>query len=908
MSKHLSQAPGETEARFRTLEDGPVPEAIIGLDHRFRAVNPRLCELLGYSEQELLSKMFEDLTHPEDLERQLEFQRQLLAGEIGTYRLEKRYVHKHGHVVWGLLHVALVRDAGGEPLHLVAQVQDISERIQTEAALREAEARLRSFFEHAPIGEAVVAPDGRFLKVNAALCEIVGYPKDELLAKTFQDITHPEDLEADLEYVRQMLAGEIRTYQMEKRYLHRLGHVVWVLLSVSLVRDEAGRPLYFLSQIQDVTERRRADEELREASARLAEAQTMASVGSWEWRPETDARSWSDEHYRIFGLDPGERLPTHEEFLGLIHPDDVDWLKASIESSFETGEGSSDEFRIVRADGTVRWLNSEREVVTDGEAIVTMRGTVQDITERKEAEQKLREAEVRYRTLVEQLPLGTYIRPVDMTKPNIYASPQVEPMLGYTAEEWLTNPDLLASIVHPDDRDYVIAEGLRVRETGEPFRGEYRYIARDGRIVWVLDETYLVVNESGEPWVQGFLLDISNRKATEEERDRLRDELHHAQKLEALGRLAGGVAHDFNNMLTAIEGYSELLLRGLDPDSPMRAHAEQIRRAARQASALPRQLLAFSRKQASQPARISLDDVVADASDLLRRLVGESIDLIAAPGSGPARVLADPALVEQVLLNLAINARDAMPDGGTLTIATKLLELTDETAEGDATPGHYVVVSVEDAGQGMDAETKARLFEPFFTTKPAGSGSGLGLATVYGIVAQSGGFVRVESEPGLGARFEVYFPQVEAMEELPGTPQPGLDEPAAAAGTVLLVEDEEVVRGLALTVLEDAGYRVVAAQSGVEALKIWEHRAGSFEVIVTDMVMPGVGGRELAERVLQDRAGMPVVLMSGYTEDAPLIETRGAPAPVFLQKPFAPHDLLAAIADARGRVGEAAAA
>jgi CheY-like chemotaxis protein len=293
---------------------------------------------------------------------------------------------------------------------------------------------------------------------------------------------------------------------------------------------------------------------------------------------------------------------------------------------------------------------------------------------------------------------------------------------------------------------------------------------------------------------------------------------------------------------------------------------------------------------------------VAEASELLRTLLGETIEFAAFPGSGSALVLADPAQVEQVLLNLAVNARDAMPDGGKLRIETRLAELTAETAEGDASPGRYVVIAVRDTGQGMDAETRARLFEPFFTTKEPGSGSGLGLATVYGIVAQSGGFVRVESDPGAGALFEIFLPQVEAVDEHPALVPERLDDAIAAAGTILLAEDEEVVRGLAVTVLEAAGYRVVPAASGAEALEFWEHRGSSFDALVTDMVMPGLGGRELAERVLRDRPELPIVLMSGYTEEAPLIETGGAPTPAFLQKPFAPRDLLATVAEARVRV------
>jgi PAS domain S-box-containing protein len=616
---------------------------------------------------------------------------------------------------------------------------------------------------------ALVATDGRFLQVNDSLCELVGYSADELQSRTFQDITHPDDLDADLEFVRRMLAGEIRTYQMEKRYFHRLGHVVWILLSVSLVREADGTPLTFISQIQDVTAR-------------------------------------------------------------------------------------------------------------------------------KHAEKRLAEAEQRFRTLVEQLPLGTYIRPLDPSEPNIYASPQVEPMLGYPAEDWERDPGLLSRIVYPDDRERVLAEATRVRQTGQPMRSEYRYVARDGRVVWVQDETHAVCDEDGKPaYVQGFLLDITDRKQAQAERDQLRDELHHAQKLEAIGRLAGGVAHDFNNMLTAIKGYSQLLLEELEPGTTPYDDAVQIHRAAAQASMLPRQLLAFSRKQALEPGLVDVGLVVETTADLLRRLISESIALVTVRAAERAYAFVDPSQVEQVLVNLALNARDAMPDGGTLTITTSVLDVGEQVAsKHEASPGAYVVLSVADTGVGMNANTRARAFEPFFTTKEAGQGSGLGLASVYGFVAQSRGFIRLESAPGAGSTFHIHLPRVPAPAvEAPVPAEPDATH-AQASATVLLVEDEDVVRQLAVTLLERAGFRVLAAQGGAEALGIVQRGEPAIDVLVTDLVMPGLGGHELADHVLQLRPHLPVVYMSGYTEKDPTGGRTGDSA-TFLRKPFRPQELVEAV-------------
>ena len=640
-------------------------------------------------------------------------------------------------------------------------------------ALRESEERFRSAFASADIGMALVGLDGQFLQVNDSLCELVGYSEEELLGKSFQDITHPDDLDADLEFVRRMLAGEIRTYKMEKRYFHRLGHPVWALLTVSFVRRPDGEPLYFISQIQNISPQKHSQEELQKA-------------------------------------------------------------------------------------------------------------------------------ETRFRTLIEQLPLGTYIRPVDMSQPNIYASPQVEPMLGYPAEEWETDPELLARILHPEDRPRVLGAAAHVRATGEPSRQEYRLIARDGRVVWVQDETYIVHDEHGQPLVQGFLLDITERKRAEQERDRFRDELHHSQKLDALGRLAGGVAHDFNNMLTAIAGYSDLLLEGLPADSPLRNEAEQIRRAAEQAATLPRQLLAFSRKQVLEPTEVDLNQVVDETTDLLKRVIGETVRLSTFPRARPATAILDRGQMEQVLVNLAVNARDAMDGGsGSITIGTRNVKVSEELArEHETSPGPYVVLSVADTGPGIDPQTRAQIFEPFFTTKPAGEGSGLGLATVYGIVRQSGGFVTVDSEPGHGATFEVFLPAAPALHAAEPGSRTASASPSEA--TVLLAEDEELVRGLATTALERAGYRVLAAASGEEALALAERHGDSIDVFVTDMVMPGMNGHECAEQALVHVPGIPVVLMSGYTDERPVRLDDGAIGR-FLQKPFSPKTLVEAVAEAVAR-------
>jgi PAS domain S-box-containing protein len=397
--------------------------------------------------------------------------------------------------------------------------------------------------------------------------------------------------------------------------------------------------------------------------------------------------------------------------------------------------------------------------------------------------------------------------------------------------------------------------------------------------------------------IMSILMDVTERKAAEETRNRLgrvEEQLRQSQKMEAVGRLAGGVAHDFNNLLTAISGYSDLLLHRLPEYSTLRRDVEEIRKAGDRAAALTRQLLAFSRRQVLQPKVLDLNSVVTKMGQVLRRLIGEDIELSIEPSPSLLLLKADPGQIEQVIVNLAVNSRDAMPDGGRITIATADADLSRSyaAAHPGVVPGPHVLLSVADTGQGMSDETQAHLFEPFFTTKERGKGTGLGLATVYGIVQQSGGHIRVNSAPDRGSTFFIYLPRVEGPKDAAtGADRPPLPHPSPGTETVLLAEDEEVVRRLAREILSENGYKVLAAGNGREALLLSEAHRGEIHLLLTDVVMPKMSGRELTERIRLQRPGLRVLYMSGYTDDAILrhgVLEDGIP---FLQKPFTPEVL-----------------
>jgi PAS domain S-box-containing protein len=476
----------------------------------------------------------------------------------------------------------------------------------------------------------------------------------------------------------------------------------------------------------------------------------------------------------------------------------------------------------------------------------------------------------------------------DLVSEALWWNEGIQTLFGYTPEEVGPDVSWWYEQIHPEDRDRVVSDIHAAIDRGaESWSAEYRYRRADGSYAQVFDRGYVLHDGDGRATrMIGAMMDITQRK-------QLEDELRQAQKMEAVGQLAGGVAHDFNNLLTVITGRSALLLGRLKADDPLRRSIEQIQKTADRAAALTRQLLAFSRKQVLQRKVLDLNTTVSDMSAMLRRLIGEDIDLLLTPGPGAGHVNADPGQLEQVLLNLAVNARDAMPRGGTLGVETDNVRLDAEPPDrpNALPPGPYAVLRVMDTGVGMDAATQARIFEPFFTTKAPGKGTGLGLSMVHGVVRQHGGAIRVRSVPGGGTTFEIYLPQVEAPTETNGADEAG-SRPATGQETILLVEDEEDVRALAREVLERQGYTVLEAGDGVQALQCCEAEGDRIDFILTDVVMPRMSGRELVDRVRAARPDMRVLYMSGYTEDAIVRHGVLDSSIRLLSKPFRPIDLI----------------
>lgn len=561
------------------------------------------------------------------------------------------------------------------------------------------------------------------------------------------------------------------------------------------------------------------------------------------------------------------------------HPDELP-LARTVRDGGKAVTG--EELRLQRGDGSWVVIAVSTVPIRDEHgAVVAGVATFTDVTSRSRFEDELRTAQERLRGLVDAV--DGIVWEVDLESFCFtFVSQQAERLLGYPVEDWY-RPHFWTNILVPDDRDWAVGFCLERTARKEAHDFEYRVHTRDGRVVWLRDIVSVVVKDDRPVALRGIMVDVTARRETEER-------LQQAQKMEAVGNLAGGVAHDFNNLLSVILGYSSLLASDMGPSDPRRAELAEIEAAGLRAAELTRQLLAFSRKQLLQPRVVSLNEILTRIERMLGRLIGEDIELRLSLHAELGHTKVDPVQVELIVMNLAVNSRDAMPSGGRLVLETANVELDEAYAARNTgvTPGPHVMLAVSDTGVGMTADTKARMFEPFFTTKEVGKGTGLGLATVFGIVQQSGGSVSAESEPGKGTTFRLYFPRVDVVADVQADARPD-GRARSGTETILLVEDDAGVRGLARSVLRRAGYRVLEAETGDAAIAMCASHPEDIDLLVTDVVMPRMSGRQLAERLRPLRPEMKVLFMSGYADDVSFQQGVLDAGVAFLQKPLMPE-------------------
>jgi PAS domain S-box-containing protein len=611
----------------------------------------------------------------------------------------------------------------------------------------------------------------------------------------------------------------------------------------------------------------------------LRAAALQTHVAYWEDDFVANRLRWSEQGSSIMGFPPNERSMTWDAWMQLVHPDDRPLNEERRARAMRGESYNAVMLRIVRSDGTLRYLETQAEISRDerGRPIRAV-GAVQDVTEREQAAQALRGSEERLRLALQATGLGPW--EWDLRTNTVEFSPEWKRQLGYEPDEIAGRYEEWESRLHPDDRERVLTALRDYLGGRQPeYALEFRMRHKDGTYRWIYTRGVALRDVSGtQTHMLGCHLDITERKQLEEQ-------FRQAQKMEAIGRLAAGIAHDFNNLLTVIDGYANLVAEDLGPSHRSRADIGGIQAAARSAANLTRQLLAFSRRQVFQPQILDLNGVLRRVQSLLHRVIGEDVTLTLNL-SALGRVSADPGQVEQVLMNLAVNARDAMPNGGELTIETADVDLDEAfvAQHRGATAGKHVLVAVSDTGSGMDETTRAHLFEPFFTTKPLGKGTGLGLATVYGIVKQNRGSIWVYSEAGKGSTFKIYLPVATGVAEPP--PPPVEVHAVRGTETVLVIEDQSDVRGVIEKALSHYGYTVVGASNGPEAIATAHAYEGPIHILLTDIILPGASGREIARQVVAARPSVRVLYMSGYTDE--LIVQHGVlePGLAFLHKPF----------------------
>ncbi|MBI5394016.1 MAG: PAS domain S-box protein [Verrucomicrobia bacterium] len=867
---------------FRTLVDR-TDDAIEVVDPqtgRFLDINEKGCMDAGYSREEFLALSVPDIdptVNQSTFTKLMEGIRK--SGDLTWEGLRRRKDGSTFPVEVNIKYVRLDRD------YIVSAVRDITERKRAEAAVRAAEQKYRSLVERLPavVYSAEPGASGLNVLISPQIETMTGFTAAEWTADSglWASRLHPDDRERVVAASnRCKTVGQV--LREEYRMVARDGREVWVRDEAAVVWDAASSRTLVQGVMLDITEQKRAEQERETLAREKAALLDSADEGIYGVDREGRCIFFNKAGAAMLGYMPEELLGkslADKSLHELIHharPDGSPYPAEAcpIRAAFRDGvPHRADDEVFWRRDGTPLPVEySAHPIVENG----GVRGAVvifSDITERRRAA----ESQARLATAVEQAAETIVITDANATI--LYVNPAFERTTGYTREEAIgQNPRILKSGKHDAEFYRRMWAALTA---GQVWSGHIINKRKDGTL-FEEDANISPVRDAAGQIVNYVAV---RRDVTREAE--LENQLRQAQKMESVGRLAGGVAHDFNNLLMAIMGYSDMTLKGLSANDPLRKHIEEVRAAGERATALTRQLLAFSRKQVLQPKVLDLNDLVGNLSRMLRRVFG--VDIFLRPTFYPAvgRVKADPGQIEQVITNLAVNARDAMPEGGTLTIRTANAELDEAYASqhAEVTAGRYVLLTVADTGTGMTDEVKAHLFEPFFTTKGVGKGTGLGLATIYGIVKQSGGHITVYSEVGHGTTFKIYLPRVEEGGEVAVATKAPAELPCGTE-TILLVEDEDQVRNLARSVLEECGYAVLVAASGSEALRLAKQHAGKLDLLLTDMVMPGISGRVLAKALQPRNPTMGFIFMSGYTDTGILPRDLLAEGAAFLQKPF----------------------
>ena len=720
----------------------------------------------------------------------------------------------------------------------------------------------------------------QLLEVNDAAMRHYGYSRDEFVQLLISDIPPQEDVPRLLEKVAESREG----LRHRGEWRHRLKDGRIIEVEIDSFNLAFGGHEAQLVLVRDITKQKQAEQALQQAERKYRLLFEEAIVGIYQTTPDGRLLSVNPAMARLYGYDSPEEMMSCVSNIDTqlyVDPARREELKRLMR---EQGAVRHFETEVYRKDGRKIWLWTNARAVREGDTIVRYEGSLEEITDRKRLEGQLGQAQQQYRDIVENAVIGIF----QSTPGGRYLSvnPAMAHMLGYDSPQELVEAITdIGTQLYVDPKRREELKSL-AKEQGVAKNFECQVYRKDGSTMWISANVRAISKDGSLVRFEGMNEDITPRKLLE-------GQLLQAQKMEAVGQLAGGVAHDFNNALGVITGYSDLLQMNLPAGDLSHKYAVEIAKAGRRAAALTRQLLAFSRKQIIQPVVLDLNAATSELEKMLGRLIGEHIEVTFKRSPDLGWIKMDPGQVEQILMNLAVNARDAMPEGGKLCIETANVELDETYARQNAyvRPGSYVMLGVSDTGCGMNKELQSRVFEPFFTTKEPGKGTGLGLSTVYGIAKQNAGYIMVSSELGKGTALRLYVPRLGGDARLP-LPRKALEAIPCGTETVLVVEDEEPLRSLARTCLESNGYSVLDAPDAAAALELAGDYPSPIHLLLTDVVMPGIGGRELARRLRVLQPEVKVVYMSGYTND--LIDQQGKldRDTVLLEKPFTLHALL----------------
>ena len=847
--------------------------------------NESACRQLGRSREEMTEMALHELVAPPSEESIKAVFAKAVTGDLESDPIKTVLKKKDGRGIPVEISFKMVTLC--EKHYLVAVARDITEQKRVEEDLRKERDFLSGLIQSSPAFLVMVGSDGKTQLMNNAMLHALGFKQKEIVGKDYlSSFVHEDDHKKVLDGFSTLLKKK-QVIRLENRVLTKDGGHLLVEWNGRAVFNEDGEFDFFFGVGQDITERRQVEEALRENKRALSSL--ISNIPGMTYRCLNDA-TWTMEFVSqgavdLTGYEPSDLVGNRVvSYADLIHPEDRERVREEVQKALKMKQPFRLIYRIQTAGKQEKWVWEQGSgIFADSGELTALEGLILDMTERKKAEEALKDSREKHLSTLDAIPDLVYELTLEGTL--IYANRTAKEALGISADRF--GFIKISEFLDEASVERSAQEIRKILETKCPSQNVfYKMKTAGGRHLPVEVLTTLLERNNQPFTILCVARDITYRKQLEER-------FQQSQRMEAVGRLAGGISHDFNNLMTAITGYADLMLLSLREEDPLRQQAEEIRKAGETANSLTRQLMAFTRKQFLNPEILGLNEVVADMEKVLRRFIGEDIDLVTELDQTPGYVKADKSQIEQVLLNLVLNSRDAMPYGGKITIETRKVDLDEAYAAQHfpLLPGTYIMLALSDTGVGMDEETKSHMFEPFFTTKEKEMGTGLGLSTVYGFVKQSGGYIWAYSEPDHGTTFKIYLPKLkeeELPEDHPPPPPPVILE---GSETILLVEDQDSLREMACEVLQKKGYKVLDARNAGEALLICEQHTGLVHLMLTDVVMPRMGGPELSERLKPWHPEMKVLFMSGYTDNAVVQQGIVEPGVAFLEKPFSPEAL-----------------